>query len=68
MVLNFKKVIFFAEDFNIFLRGTFRTVNITLQYFYRNFTGNAGAQADKPFTVFAQNVFINARFIIFIKL
>ena len=60
VVLHFQKEIVFAENINIFLQRSFRTVQIPLEDHLRNFSLYAGRQTDDTFAVLAQNVLINA--------
>ena len=64
MVLNFQKVIFFAEYIDIFLNTAACSLQIVLQNHLRYLAGNAGAEADNALVISAQYILVYARFIV----
>ena len=64
MVLNFQKVIFFAENINIFLNTAACSLQVVLQNHLRHLAGNAGTEADNALVIGAQYILVYTRLII----
>ena len=64
MVLNFQKVIFFAENINIFLNTAACSLQVILQNHLRHLAGNTGTEADNALVIGAQYVLVYTRFIV----
>ena len=64
VVLNFQKIIFLAENINIFLNAATCSLQVVLQNHLRHLAGNAGTEADNALVIRSQHVLVYAWFII----
>ena len=64
MVLNFQKVIFLAENIDIFLNTAACSLQVVLQNHLRHLAGNAGTEADNALVIRSQHVLVYAWLII----
>ena len=64
MVLNFQKVVFLAENIDIFLNAATCSLQVVLQNHLRHLAGNAGTEADNALVIRSQHVLVYAWFII----